>query len=102
MLQFLHQTRHLSTTLVRCAQGKGPRGDVSLVLLQSTVSKYTMQGRRSRLGEKLETLAFDPLVQKKVLFKESKRVKTMSASKKDGWWMYPQEVEYPEYFQVDK
>ena len=101
MLQFLHQTRHLSTTLMTCAK-KTVRGDITLVSLQSTVSNYTMQGRRQRLGDKLETLAFDPMVQKKVLFREIKKIKTMNSSTKDGFWMHPSEIEYPEYFKVDK
>lgn len=71
-----------------------------MVWLQSTVSRYKMQGKRPRLGDKLETLAFDPECQKTVLFKEVKKIKTLSGDKNEPW-MNHTKVKYPDYFNVD-
>ena len=72
MFRCLQQTRQLSTTMV----ASKPKSDITLVQLQSTVSDFKKQARRNRLGDKLETMDFDPMVQKRVLFKEVKKIKT--------------------------
>ena len=90
------QIRGFSTSSI--AFKKKSKGDISLVWMTSTVSEHRIQGRRQRLGDKLETLEWDPLVQKKVLFKESKKIKTISDA--DGFWTKPSTIERPDYFQV--
>ena len=67
-------------------------------------SDFKKQGRRNRLGDKLETMDFDPLVQKRVLFKEVKKIKTLSVptnQKYPEWLKHPTKVSYPKYFNVD-
>ena len=96
------QTRQLSTTSMAFA-----KSDITLVTIKSTVSDFSKQGRRNRLGDKLETIDFDPYVQKRVLFKEVKKVKTLSlpdrpSKKFPGWLKTPTKVSYPPYFNVDK
>ena len=77
------------------------KGDTTLVQLKSTVSDFTMQGRRARLGDKLETLGFDPKVQMTVLFKEAKKIKTLSVvGKEPKEWNFPQDPIYPPDFNV--
>merc|ERR1712018_615524 len=80
--------RAFSTTALALAKkGAGKsKGNVTLVNLQSTVSNYTMMGRRPRLGEKMETLGFDPLVRKEVLFRENKKIKTPNIDGKSAFW----------------
>lgn len=100
MFRCLQQTRQLSTTMV----ASKPKSDVTLVLIQSTVSEFKKQARRNRLGDKLETMDFDPFVQKRVLFKEVKKIKTLSVpakTKYPEWLKYPTKVSYPKYFNVD-
>ena len=93
--------RYFSTTTNLLA--KKAKGDTTLVQLKSTVSDFTMQGRRARLGDKLETMGFDPLVQKTVLFREAKKIKTLSVvGKKEKAWNFPQEPVYPPSFNVPK
>ena len=93
--------RYFSTTANVLA--KKAKGDTTLVQLKSTVSDFTLQGRRSRLGDKLETMAFDPQVQRTVLFREAKKIKTLSVvGKKEKAWNFPQEPVYPPNFNVPK
>ena len=68
------------------------KSDTTLVSLKSVVSDSRMQGRRHRLGDKLETLAFDPIVRKEVLFREDKKVKTFGSTKYLKWWHFPELV----------
>ena len=100
MFRCLQQTRQLSTTMV----ASKPKSDITLVQLQSTVSDFKKQARRNRLGDKLETMDFDPMVQKRVLFKEVKKIKTLSVPTKQKypeWLKHPSKVSYPKYFNVD-
>merc|ERR1712043_147226 len=92
--------RQFSTAIVRFA--KKQKSDATYVRLKSVVSGYTIPGRRHRLGDKMETLAFDPIVQQEVLFREHKKVKTFEGADRLEWWHYPDEVKYPEHFKVDK
>ena len=93
--------RCFSTSNALWKTKKGPKGDTTLVQLKSSVSDFTMQGRRARLGDKLETLAFDPKVQMTVLFKEAKKIKTLSVvGKKAKEWNFPQDPVYPPDFNV--
>ena len=62
MFRCLQQTRQLSTTMV----ASKPKSDITLVQLQSTVSDFKKQALRNRLGDKLETMDFDPFVQKRM------------------------------------
>ena len=91
--------RRLSTATVLL--GKKVKSDTTLVVLKSVVSGYTMQGRRHRLGDKMETLAFDPLIQQEVLFREDKKIKTFESVDKLKWWHKPDTVKYPSNFDVD-
>lgn len=91
--------RQFSTAIIRFA--KKQKTDATYVRLKSVVSGYTIPARRHRLGDKMETLAFDPIVQQEVLFREHKKVKTFEGSDRLEWWHYPDEVKYPEHFQVD-
>ena len=102
MFRCLQHTRQFSTTMV----ASKPKSDITLVQIQSTVSEFKKQARRNRLGDKLETMDFDPFVQKRVLFKEVKKVKTLSVpsdakTKYPEWLKYPTKVSYPRYFNVD-
>lgn len=85
--------------MVTQANRSKKKGDIQLVMLKSSVSEYKTQGRRSRLGEKVETMMFDPFVQQKVLFREVKKVKTINSSE-NVFWNKPQIIEYPEHFKV--
>ena len=91
--------RQFSTAIVRFA--KKQKSDATYVRLKSVVSGYTIPARRHRLGDKMETLAFDPIVQQEVLFREDKKVKTFEGTERLEWWHQPDEVKYPEHFQVD-
>ncbi len=73
-----------------------------LVLCRSTVTSFGMQLRRPKTADKLEFMAFDPIVQQEVLFKEEKKVKTLRCKPKEAnqWWMQPTVIEYPEHFDV--
>ena len=93
-------TRRLSTSTVLLGKKK-VKSDTTLVVLKSVVSGYKIQGRRHRLGDKMETLAFDPLIQQEVLFREDKKVKTFESVEKLKWWHKPDTVKYPSHFDVD-
>ncbi|PRD37698.1 UNVERIFIED_CONTAM: mRpL33 [Trichonephila clavipes] len=45
-----------------------------LVMMKSVISKHTFPAKRARQGDKLELLKFDPYVQKKVLYRELKKI----------------------------
>jgi ribosomal protein L33 len=93
--------RAFSTTQMVLGKKKG-KTDTVLVLCKSIASDFMMQGKRTKLGDKLELLAFDPIVQKTVLFKEAKKVKTLRSDGNDKvWWLQQTKVEYPEHFNVD-
>ena len=49
----------------------------------------------------METMAFDPIVQQEVLFREDKKIKTFEGTERLEWWHQPDEVKYPEHFKVD-
>ncbi len=75
------------------------KGDTMLVMIQSTVTGHTMQANRARQGEKMETLAFDPLIQKKVLYRESRKIRTYSSKDSDKYTRATK-IEYPPHFDV--
>ena len=81
---------------------KGGKGDTTVVFLESTVSGHQILGRRHRLGEKLETMAFDPAVQQMVLFKEAKKIKTLGKEHEGEWFYKPTQATYPSHFNVEQ
>ncbi len=66
---------------------KKPKSDFVLVDCKSFVTDFSIQRVRPRMGDKLEFMCWDPLVQQEVLFKESKKVRTLPAVRPHhpGW-----------------
>ena len=54
---------------------KKPKADVIVVGSKSVVSGHFRPMRRARLGDKVEFLAFDPWVQKEVIYRETEKIK---------------------------
>ena len=65
----------LSATAVRRATKK--KSDHILVDCKSFVTDFNVQRIRPRLDDKLEFLCWDPLVQRTVLFKETKKIRSI-------------------------
>ncbi|XP_046674311.1 39S ribosomal protein L33, mitochondrial [Homalodisca vitripennis] len=53
-----------------------------MVCMESVVSGHRTNMIRERLGEKMEIIRFDPLIQQDSIYKELKKVKSMSAKYK--------------------
>jgi hypothetical protein len=51
--------------------------------------------RRPRLGDKLEFLAFDPVVQQEVLYKEQKKIRSIQEPI-DTWYNKPSILKTPD------
>ena len=51
--------------------------------------------RRARLGDKLEFLAFDPVVQQEVLYKEQKKIRSIQEPI-DTWYNKPSILKTPD------
>lgn len=49
-----------------------------LVLLESIVSKHKIVQKRARLDDKIELWKFDPYIQKFSIYKEIKKVKSLT------------------------
>lgn len=64
-------------TLVNLA--KKPR--TTLVLVKSTASNHSMYMLRDKDVEKYEFIRFDPVIERSVLYKEQKKVKTLQQKK---------------------
>ena len=56
---------------------KKGKAELTVVRCQSVVSGYQIDKIRPRLAEKLEFVAFDPLVQKSALYKEKQKVRSV-------------------------
>ena len=64
----------LSDVLLASGKGKKKKTDNLLVECRSVITNYQLRRVKPRLSDKLEFMAWDPMVQKKVLFREVKKV----------------------------
>lgn len=64
----------MQLSLVNLAKGKGK---TLLVLCKSTASRHSMVMLRDKAVERYEFIHFDPLIEKTVLYKEAKKMKTI-------------------------
>ena len=53
------------------------KGRTLLVVVKSTASRHAMLMLRDKLVDKYEFIRFDPLVEQNVLYKETKKLKTI-------------------------
>ncbi|XP_075212576.1 mitochondrial ribosomal protein L33 [Lycorma delicatula] len=63
----------LSNVLLKKAKSKH-----ILVMMESMVSGHTFLTARERLADKLEVIWFDPYIQQKSVYKEKKKIKSLS------------------------
>lgn len=80
---------------------KKPKADVVLVACKSIASNHQMSVRKGRTGpDKLEFLAFDPEIQREVIYKEDHKIKSI---REDFacWYTEPTELKLPQDFQQD-
>ena len=75
---------------------KKPKADVVLVDCRSIVSGHFRSERRARLGDKLEFLAFDPWIQREVIYREEKKIKSVRDDP-DNWYAQPSELKIPDF-----
>lgn len=68
--------RNLALTRAVCGKKK-PKADTIVVMCESVTGTHRRNELRPRLGEKLEFMAFDPMIQKEVLYKEKKKVRSV-------------------------
>ena len=80
---------------------KKAKADVILVACKSVVSGHFRPMRRARLGDKIEFLAFDPWVQKEVIYKEVEKIKSVREDP-DEWYGKPSELKVPNFEQSSK
>ena len=86
-----------STGNILCA--KKPKADVVLVGCKSVVSGHFRHMRRARLGDKVEFLAFDPWIQKEVIYREDKKIKSVRDDP-ENWYAQPSELKTPDFDEV--
>ena len=75
---------------------KKPKADVVLVSCKSVVSGHFRPMRRARLGDKVEFLAFDPWIQKEVIYREEKKIQSVREDP-DKWYGQPSVLNTPEF-----
>jgi ribosomal protein L33 len=80
----------------RISLAKKPKADVVLVECRSVVSGHYRSMRRTRLGDKVEFLAFDPWIQKEVIYKEEKKLKSVRDDP-ENWYAQPSELKTPDF-----
>ena len=78
---------------------KKPKADVVLVGCKSVVSGHFRSMRRTRLGDKVEFLAFDPWIQQEVIYREEKKIKSIRDDA-DKWFAQPSELKTPDFDEV--
>ena len=57
--------------------------------------------RRGRLADKLEFIAFDPIVQQEVLYKEQKKVRSIQEPI-DTWYNRPSLLKTPDQLELEE
>ena len=60
------------------------KGKTLLVIVKSSASRHQMLMLRDKLAEKYEFVHFDPLIERNVLYKEAKKLRTIDRSKASG------------------
>ena len=70
-------TPGLQFSLSTISLAKKAKADRLVVLCKSVASGHGRQKARQRLGEKLEFLDWDPLIQREVLYREEKKVRSI-------------------------
>ena len=75
------------------------KADVVLVACRSVVSGHFRHMRRARLGDKVEFLAFDPWIQKEVIYREDKKIKSVRDDP-ENWYAQPSELKTPDFDEV--
>jgi len=70
-------TPGLQFSLSTLSLAKKAKADRLVVLCSSVASGHKRMKARQRLGEKLEFLDWDPLIQREVLYKEDKKVRSI-------------------------
>lgn len=76
---FLTTVRNLGLTRIlwKSSSKKKPKAETILVMCESVASTHRKYEIRPRLGDKLEFLANDPNINREVLYKEKKKVKSI-------------------------
>jgi len=76
----------LALSLPACKKGKikAAKTDLLLVDCKSVVTDCHLQRVRPKLADKLEFLGLDPLVGQQVLFKETKKIRTLPMPRRGG------------------
>jgi len=93
------KTQQLITRSFSCGSvlfGKKPKADVIVVGTKSVVSGHFRPMRRARLGDKVEFLAFDPWVQKEVIYRETEKIKSVRDDP-ENWYAQPSELKTPDF-----
>ena len=70
-------TSGLNLSLSTICLAKKAKADRLVVLCSSVASGHTRMKARQRLGEKLEFIDWDPLLNQEVLYREDKKVKSI-------------------------
>jgi len=101
--------RSLSTSVVTCkkakpnekgvsTKAKKPKADVVLVAAKSIASNHQISVRKGRLApDKVEFLAFDPEIQREVIYKEHHKIKSIREDH-PSWFTEPSELKLPQDF----
>ena len=76
---------------------KKPKAELVLVACKSIASDHQISVRKSRLGDKVEFLAFDPEIQREVIYKEMHKIKSIREDF-DNWYTQPSELRMPDSF----
>ena len=100
----LARSQHLITcsfsTGKPLCKGKA-KADVVLVATKSVVSGHFRHMRRARLGDKVEFLAFDPWIQKEVIYREVEKIKSVRDDP-ENWYAQPSELKTPDFYEINK
>lgn len=80
---------------------KKSKADVVLVAAKSIASNHQISVRKGRLSpDKVEFLAFDPEIQREVIFKEDHKIKSIREEWKH-WYTEPSELKLPQDFKQE-
>ena len=100
----LSRSQHLiscSFSTGRPCTAKKAKADVVLVGTKSVVSGHFRHMRRARLGDKVEFLAFDPWIQKEVIYREVEKIKSVRDDP-ENWYAQPSELKTPDFEEINK
>jgi len=90
--------RNLSVSACLLDKAKKPKAEVILVACKSIASDHQRSVRRSRLTtDKVEFLAFDPEIQREVIYKEHHKIKSIR-EEFEHWYTKPSELKLPDAF----